>query len=280
MTFKKPKITITLCRARLDGNEVCLINFPFNKELIEILRSIRGSYWNPARQCWVMPYTNHHLDSLIMALNRGDKYKIIKETRPVCSSHGHTVQKKILEKYQQTKEHKDEVKLPDGYLETLKRKRYSDHTIKTYVCYMKEFQIAFRDRKLKDISVRQINNYILELIEINAISASQQNQRINAIKFYYEKVLGRTKEYYAIERPRKSRRLPQVLSEEEILSMIIACNNLKHKAIICTLYAAGLRRGELINLRKHDIQFDRKMLIVKGAKGNKDRTTMLSDYLA
>ncbi len=280
MIFEKPKITITLNRTRLDGNEVCLINFPYSKDIIEILRCIKGAYWNPDRQCWVMPYTHHHLDRLITTLNCGDKYKIIKETRPICDSPGHTVQKKIPEKHQQTKKQKDEVKLPEGYLETLKRKRYSDHTIKTYVCYMKEFQIAFRNYNLEDISVRQINGYILELIEINAISASQQNQRINAIKFYYEKVRGRIKEYYTIERPRKSRKLPQVLSEEEILSMIIAIKNLKHKAIICTLYSAGLRRGELINLRKYDIQFDRKMIIVKDAKGNKDRTTMLSDYLA
>lgn len=106
MTFEKHKISITLNRTRLDGNEVCLINFPYCKDIIEILRCVKGSYWNPDRQCWVMPHTHHHLDTLITALNHGDKYKISKETLPVCSSPGHTVQKKIPEKHQQTKKTK------------------------------------------------------------------------------------------------------------------------------------------------------------------------------
>jgi integrase/recombinase XerD len=280
MTIGRHKINITLNRTRLEGKEVYLIKFPNNQEIVMIVRCIRGAYWNSDSMCWVMPYTQHHLETLLKVLNRSDKYIIINETNSDCCSPENTVQKKAPDKKKETEKQEKEVKLPKGYLEILQRKRYSAHTIKTYTCYMKEFQLAFRDQKLENISVRQINAYILELIEINAISASQQNQRINAIKFYYEKVCGRTKEYYAIERPRKCRRLPQVLSEEEILSMIIATKNLKHKAIICTLYSAGLRRGELVNLRKHDIQFERKMIIVKDAKGNKDRATMLSGYLA
>ncbi len=280
MKLKSRKIIISLKQARLEEKEVCLVSFPFNKELVEIFRSIRGSYWNPARMCWVMPFTSHHLDTLITALSQDDKYEIRKEYFLPKSTPEHVRQMHIPKISLQTRPPIEAIKLPDGYLDILQRKRYSEHTITTYACYMKEFQMAFQDHSLENINVRQINDYILELIKIYSISASQQNQRINAIKFYYEKVLGRTKEYYAIERPKKCRRLPDLLSEEEILSMIIATKNLKHKAIICTLYSAGLRRSELINLRKHDLQFDRKMILVKNAKGNKDRTTMLSEYLA
>jgi site-specific recombinase XerD len=73
------------------------------------------------------------------------------------------------------------------------------------------------------------NAFILRLIKERNISPSQQNQRINAIKFYYEKVLGKEKEYYDIGRPRKERKLPDVLSKEEIGAMITATENLKHK---------------------------------------------------
>jgi len=71
------------------------------------------------------------------------------------------------------------------------------------------------------------------------MSSSKQNQYINAIKFYYEKVLGREKQYYKIERPKKEDKLPDVLSKEEIASMIKLTKNLKHKSLIVLIYSCG-----------------------------------------
>jgi integrase/recombinase XerD len=105
------------------------------------------------------------------------------------------------------------------------------------------------------------------------ISESQQNQRINAIKFYYEKVLGLNREFYDIERSRKKHVLPKVLSEVEIIKIIEAIGNFKHKAIIATIYFAGLRRSELINLRKQDVDFDKNIIFIRGAKGKKEDYT-------
>lgn len=102
---------------------------------------------------------------------------------------------------------------------------------------------------------------------------------INAIKFYYEKVLGQPKSEYWIDRPKKGKRLPEVLSKEEVLQMLKATNNLKHYTIIALLYSAGLRRSELLNLRLKDINFDRQQIWVRGGKGMKDRTTLLSENL-
>lgn len=130
---------------------------------------------------------------------------------------------------------------------------------------------------MTEITTDQINSYILKLIKNDRISDSQQNQRINAIKFYYEKVLGRKKEYYSIDRPRKGNPLPKVLTENEVLSMLHYTTNLKHKAIIGTIYSAGLRRSELINLRIQDVHFDKMMIFIRGAKGKKDRTTVLAN---
>lgn len=92
-------------------------------------------------------------------------------------------------------------------------------------------------------------------------------------------VLGLEKQFYAIERPKKCRTLPKIVSEEEIIRIIQAASNIKHKAIIATIYSAGLRRSELIDLRKQDISFDRKIISIRGAKGKKDRTSMLSETL-
>ena len=88
------------------------------------------------------------------------------------------------------------------------------------------------------------------------ISESSQNTTINAIKSYYEHVLGQPREFYDIQRPKKSKELPNVLSMQEVGLILSHPENIKHKAILCTIYSAGLRIGELIKLRIDDIRSD------------------------
>lgn len=116
------------------------------------------------------------------------------------------------------------------------------------------------------------------MIKKKNISISQQNQRINAIRFYYEKILGYDKQYYCIHRPRKEKKLPQVLSKNQIRDILNSCNNIKHRCIITLLYSAGLRRGEVLNLKITDIDSQRMVLIIRGAKGKKDRLSLLSNH--
>jgi site-specific recombinase XerD len=80
-----------------------------------------------------------------------------------------------------------------------------------------------------------------------------------------------------VDRPRKVERLPIVLSEEEMVRIFKTINNIKHKAIIMTIYSAGLRVSELLELKMSDILSDRGLILVRNAKGNKDRTTLLAD---
>ncbi len=102
------------------------------------------------------------------------------------------------------------------YKELLIQKRYSQNTQDIYCSYFKDFCVYFKGKDLSTITTEQINSYILNLIKSKNISISQQNQRINAIKFYYEKVLGRKKEYYELHRPGKENKLPKVLSKNEV----------------------------------------------------------------
>jgi integrase/recombinase XerD len=169
--------------------------------------------------------------------------------------------------------------LPAGYLELLQRKRYSQSTIKCYTGYFLQFMTYFSDRDLRTINPQQINQYMLELINCRHISVSQQNQRINAIKFYYEKVLGRKKEYFRLSRPRKDKKLPSVLTLEEVDRILSLTKNLKHRCILMTIYSGGLRRSELINLKVADIDSRRMLIKICGAKGKKDRFTLLSERL-
>ena len=134
----------------------------------------------------------------------------------------------------------------------------------------------FKEKSLIEINELDIKKYVNGIVK-QGKSASYQNQVINAIKFYYEQVLDMPQRFYEIDRPRKEHKLPFVLSEAEIGSIISITSNLKHKAILVTIYSCGLRLSELLNLKITDIQSDRNLLLIRDAKGNKDRTTILSD---
>lgn len=164
---------------------------------------------------------------------------------------------------------------PEEYLLKLELKRYANSTVKTYVSFFEMFINYHKDKELNAIDESDIRVFLQSLIQKKA-SNSYINQAINAIKFYYEVVLGMPNRFYEIERPRKESKLPKVISKEEILSIIENTNNLKHRCIIQLLYGSGLRRGELLNLRISDIDSKRMLVRVQGSKGNKDRLTLLS----
>jgi site-specific recombinase XerD len=164
---------------------------------------------------------------------------------------------------------------PEAYLLKLELKRYANSTVRTYVHFFELFINYYKDRELQTLSEGDIRAFLQQLIQKN-LSNSYINQAINAIKFYYEVVLGMPNRFYEIERPRKESKLPQVISKEEILAMINSCANRKHKCVIELLYSSGLRRSELLHLKLSDIDSKRMLIRVEGGKGNKDRHTLLS----
>lgn len=163
------------------------------------------------------------------------------------------------------------------YKELLIQKRYSHNTKKIYCNYFRDFALYFGDKNLEKAPTEQINTYLLELIKTKNISISQQNQRINAIKFYYEKILGKTKQYFEIHRPNKETKLPKVLSKNEVKMILNSCNNIMHRCILLLIYSAGLRRSEVIDLKLADIDSERMVININGAKGKKDRISLLSE---
>lgn len=243
--------------------KVILVRFSYQQALINIIKKMPGSYWSPSKKAWCIPekeFNLKHLTEKVSGLAQVDCSKI-KGASDLISP-----EKQIN-------------RLPDGYFELLQQKRYSESTIKTYTSYFRQFQAHFAGQDLKRISTEQVNKYILGLIRSKKVSPSQQNQRINAIKFYYEKVLGRERVFYHVERPRRDRKLPTVLSREEVQLLLNATTNLKHKCLLTTIYSAGLRRSELLQLRLEDIDSKRMLIKIRSAKGKKDRYTILSRTL-
>ncbi|MEP1095132.1 MAG: site-specific tyrosine recombinase/integron integrase [Cyclobacteriaceae bacterium] len=157
--------------------------------------------------------------------------------------------------------------------------RYSESTCTSYLFMFREFLRYVYPKPLHQLGKWDITQFQAHLIATKNISASYQNQSINAIKFYLENVLGQDRQFYQLERPRKSKRLPQVLGMEEIKGILNACENLKHKAILTTIYSAGLRMGEAMALKIGDIDSEHMRIWIRGGKGNKDRISVLSPHL-
>lgn len=168
--------------------------------------------------------------------------------------------------------------ITEKYTKMLKLKRYSSNTERNYQKAFQYFVSHFSNRDIDKLSKSDIQEYLFDQIE-KGLSPSLQNQYINAIKFYYEKVLGRRKEVYDLPRPRREQKLPTVLSEEEILLIFNQVSNLKHKAILYLIYSSGIRVSELVNLKITDIVSNRNLILIRNSKGKKDRTTLLSKAL-
>lgn len=170
--------------------------------------------------------------------------------------------------------------LPEGYQEKLEQVRYSGHTVRVYTSYFRDFQQHFKGRDIGTITSGEINDYLLYLIHEKNISSCQQNQRINAIKFYYEKVLGQERRCYKVNRAKREKTLPDVLSKEEIKKILdVTAKDLRFFCVFSILYSAGLRISELLNLKPGDISESRFMNRVRQGKGRKDRYTLLSKPL-
>ena len=172
---------------------------------------------------------------------------------------------------------KREYTLPKGYLELLEQKRYSPSTVKTYKAYFSDFMEYHKGRNIDRLKVPDINKYILYLVNEKKISVSQQNMRINAIKFYYEQVKGGKRQYYGgITRAKEYKSLPEVLSRNEVRRILSCLANRKHRCMISLIYSAGLRRSELLNLTPQDIMSERMLIRIMG-KGKKCRYSLLSE---
>jgi site-specific recombinase XerD len=247
---------IKLERLNHRGMQCLALRFPKDYRLIEIVKKIAGVRFSVSNLCWYIEEDETSFDRVFQHLT---KHKVTVDFSTLKIPAG-TSQK-----------------CPPEYLDVLIRKRYSESTVRTYVGNFTSFLNFYPEQHPDQITEEQIRMYMQFLVLTKKVAASTQNQAINAIKFYYEQVKHEEGKRYALERPLKEFKLPTVLSEPEVVSILQATGNLKHKAMLYLIYAGGLRRSELINLLIRDIHSDRKIIMIKAAKGKKDRITLLSD---
>ncbi len=157
--------------------------------------------------------------------------------------------------------------------------RYSWSTIRAYVRPVLAFQAWLGEDNIASCCTEDVNAYLAHLSALK-VSDSQVHRHVNALKFYFEKVILNVDiDLGQVKRPKKSFTLPRVLSKEEVQRMILTTENIKHRTILFALYSSGLRLAELLALRIDDVAWDRDQLWVRAGKGRKDRVVPLSKVL-
>ncbi len=158
----------------------------------------------------------------------------------------------------------------------MKIRSYSPKTVKSYLYAVRKY-LLFKGRDFEVPDVENIKRFLLVASDAGA-SARTRNLWLNAIKYYYRKVVRSDREI-EIRGAKKGRYLPVVLSRSEIDRVIAASANTKHRLMISLAYGSGLRVSEVVNLRIRDVDFDGMSLHIKMAKGGRDRITVFSESL-
>ena len=158
----------------------------------------------------------------------------------------------------------------------LKLKGYSSLTISAYMGHILRF-FGFIRKQPDQVVNQDIEEYLLSILENKKVSFSYLNQALSAIEFVYKHVM-KSNNIYSINvpRPKKSEKLPDILSKDEIIRLFKEVINVKHRAILMLTYSAGLRVSEVVSLKVMDIDSKRMLIHVRQGKGRKDRYSILS----
>lgn len=173
----------------------------------------------------------------------------------------------------------DETACVEKMVQHMKVIRFSENSISNYKNHVMVFLKYFHNRDWRTVNQYDIEVFQKEVVIDRNLSPAYQQGLISAIKKFYEANTKKKPTYDFIIRPKKAKTLPNVLSLEEIKRLLTSLENFKHRMMLSTIYACGLRAGDLINLKPSDIQSDRGMLHIKGGKGNKDRVVPISAKL-
>ena len=263
------------------GNDVIGMYFAIDSSLSEKCKQL-DARWSQTHKCWYVANTYSsftRIKNMFHSTTQLD-YRGIK-ILPDPEFYQKSAAKAPLEKPKNSppKLLPSNEKGVENFVKWMRSKRYSESTIKTYSESLRTFLRFFPEKKLEEIDNEDLIRFNNEYILARKYSASFQNQVVNAIKLAVKVCEQRRLDPELIHRPKRARVLPNVLSKEEVKAILESPTNLKHRAMLSLIYACGLRRSELLNIKPQDILSDRKLLHIKQSKGKKDRITPLSDKL-
>ena len=233
----------------LNGQQRIAVHFENDPLLIERFKKLNGRIWSVSLKVWHLPDTQKYRKMFGMPLFKQERFSI-----------------EVIENLEKFKEY-------------LRYKRYSENTIKSYTESLKVFFNFYKEKSIDELTNENVVFFNTEYIMKKKLSATYQNQLVNALKLFFREVQNRNLEVDLIQRPRRDHKLPNVLSKKEVKAILEAPINLKHRMMLSLIYACGLRRSELLNLTLKDIHSERNLLLIRQSKGKKDRIVPIGNKL-
>jgi len=246
------------------------ISFDYSVERVTRIKIIPNHRWDSSKKVWILKNDEETIkklkelfgdEEIYLTYNKsGDFTQNINKKTEVITKNGNV----CTEKESYIKELSDLLKL----------KGYSFKTRKSYISHFRRM-IEYFNKNPQDVSQSEIRSYLVYLLDSKDVSHSYINQIVSVVKIYYNEILKNTVSL-DVPRPKKQRKLPSVLSQEEVIKILDSIKNIKHRTILYLIYSAGLRNGEVVRLKIEDIDPDRMLIRVVQGKGAKDRYTVLS----
>jgi len=245
----------------------CAEKEPFNTTV----KKIEGRRWSATHSAWLIPFET--TDSAKLNVIFGVGAAIKRTTTRVAPTVGPTITTTT------TTISKRNTEAMELYKRQIVLKGYSPATLKTYTSEFRQFLETLKGVTAADLGPERLKDYIYYCHTELKMSEAHIHSRMNALKFYYEQVLGRDSFFWEIPRPKKQMQNPTLFNQDEIVAILKATENVKHKTMLMIAYSAGLRVSEVVALKPENIDSKRMCLHIVQGKGKKDRMVGLSPVL-
>lgn len=265
--------TVHLGRLSRNNEDFITVSFKYDTELIEIVKSFARARFDKTLMSWLIPFRPGLVESVSARIREKAELIMVGSVEDLCKE-GLVVR------------HMKDGQIPREFIERLMAyqqflysRRYSKSTINVYSDVLTVFFRFWGYLSDEAVDNTHIIEFNTKYILANGYSSSYQNQAINAIRLYFERVVGKKLRMDLMHRPKRQKMLPNVLSAQEVKRLLEGVENIKHRAMLSLIYACGLRSGELLRIRLSDIQSDRLLLMIKQSKGKKDRMVPISEKI-
>ncbi|WP_347174242.1 tyrosine-type recombinase/integrase [Polaribacter uvawellassae] len=249
------------------------IKFSYNFKAKEYIKKFNGVRWSKTHSTFYIYYTEVRLEDLKIYLTKGNINIITKNKDQFAQriTKGIKVELKTL--------NKEKTEVYRHYLAFLKGKRFSKSTIASYSGFILEF-LRFTDQKpVDELNENDVRSYIEWAVNTLNYAVSTHRQMVSGFKHFTYFYPACSIDIDKIYMPKKDRKLPIVLSIEEIILLLQATKNLKHRVVLAILYSSGLRISEVIDLKLSDFDFKRNQLHIQNSKGRKDRYATIAESI-
>lgn len=273
--IKKKLLTDDEIEITISGKQI-LIKMHKNETDIQFIRTFKFVRWDSRQYLWIIPNYGRNLE---LAKNyfgeRISRIEIIAAPTPKPTPVFDASE--IITDLPYLDEACEQEMLT--FKQWMEHKRYSESSIRTYTKAIRIFLRFIQPKKTAEITNDDMVRFVHQYMIPRKLSQSYQNQAVNAARLFFRTIQGSKVITEQIDRPRREHKLPNVLSKEEVAAILKASQNQKHRTMLSLIYACGLRRGELLNLRLENIDSKRHFLIILNAKGKKDRVIPISDKI-